>query len=172
METELTRPETIDTVLRIVSWCVIGFAAIWFVTSVIGFFHRRAYNLTHAESGPSRPITPDFLKVDKAKRDAAIARGEAYEKVLDTREAPAPKTVKKVASWSRIFATGAALIGLFTTVIGAIAQVESYQERLENYSSWDRLVDLATQNPIGTTVTLAVIAANIYLVVKKIQKPE
>jgi hypothetical protein len=171
MEAELTRPETIDSMLRIASWSVIGFAALWLVTSIIGVFYRNAYNLSHAESGSTERVTPDFLRVDKAKREAAIGRGQAYDKTLTDRETAA-KTVKVVRSWSRILATAAAFIGLFTAVLGAIEKIEVYQDRLREYSSWDRLVDLASLNPLGSAVGVAVIAANVYLFVKKVQKPE
>jgi hypothetical protein len=172
METELARPETIDAVLRIASWCVIGFAALWLVTSIIGAFYRRAYNLTHTESGSSQNVTPDFLKVDRAKREAAIARGQAYDQVLERREAAARAPVKTAMTWSRILATGAALVTFLTAVIGAFEKIEAYQDNLEEMGSFDRFMQLIAQNPIGTAVAVAVVAANIYLVARKIQKPE
>lgn len=172
METELTSPETIDTVLRYASWSVIGFAALWLVTSVIGYFHRRAYNLTHAESGTSKPVTPDFLKVDKSKRDAAVGRGQAYEQVLKEREAPPQTPVTTMRSWSRILATFAALVTLITASITAIEKIEAYQRKLEEITVWDRIVELVTQNPVGVTLAIAVIGANIYIFVRKFQKPD
>lgn len=173
MDTELARPETIDTVLRYLSWSVIGFAALWLVTSVIGAMHRRAYNLTHAESGRSKDIRPDFLKVDHAKRKEAIERGEAYDTVLkDRQQAETVKTAAKVGSWSRFLAIMAALLGLVTAAAGAVGKIGSVQKDLEQIGTWDRFVDLISQNPAGTVVAIAVIGVNVIIVVQKMQKPE
>ncbi len=171
--TELTNPDTIDRVLQILSWCVIAFAATWLVTSIIGYLHRRAYNLTHAESGHSKNIKPDFLTVDKAKRQDAIDRGKAYDAVLDAREAaarPSP-TVEKVGLWARFVATTAALLGLVATIVGTMQKVSSIQEGVAELSSWVKLVELVSQNKAGTIIALAVIGANIIVVVKKLNKP-
>lgn len=172
METELS-PDNIDSMLRIASWVVVGTGALWLVTSIIGVFYRGAYNLTHTESGSTKPITPDFLKVDQAKRDAAIERGKAYDTVLKEREKAAARgPVKTVGTWSRIFATAAAFVTLLTAVIGAVEKAGSYQGHIERYSSWDALVELFNQYPIGATVALAVIAANLYIFIRKVRKPE
>ncbi|MCC7043338.1 MAG: hypothetical protein IT183_05725 [Acidobacteria bacterium] len=171
METELTTPENIDRFLQIASWAVVGGGVLWLVTSIVGVFYRGAYNLTHTESGSTKPVTPDFLKVDHAKRDAAVARGKAYDSVLTQREAQA-STVKKACRWSRLFATAAALVTLFTAVIGAVEKAASYQGNIERYTTWDGLVELVTTYPIGTTVAVAVIAANVYMFVTKVRKPE
>lgn len=171
METEISTPENIDRVLRIASWVVVGSGALWLVASIVGVFYRGAYNLTHAESGSAKPITPDFLNVDRAKRDAAIARGKAYDTVLTQREAQA-RSVKKACRWSRIFATAAAFVTLFTAVIGAVEKAASYQGNIERYTTWDGLVELVEKYPVGTMVAVAVIVANIYVFVTKVRKPE
>ena len=42
-------------------------------------WHRRAYNLTSVETAPARKQpSPEFLRPDPKKREAAIRRGEAY----------------------------------------------------------------------------------------------
>lgn len=171
METELTTPDSIERFLQIASWTVVGAGALWLVTSIIGVFYRGAYNLTHAESGSTKPVTPDFLKVDQGKRDAAVARGKAYDSELRQRESQA-KTVKNVCRWSRWFATAAGLVTLLTAVIGAVEKAASYQGSIERYTTWDGLVELVTTYPIGTTVAVAVIAANVYMFVTKARKPE
>lgn len=171
METELSTPDNIERILQIVSWLVVGGGVLWLVTSIIGVFYRDAYNLTHTESGSSKPITPDFLKVDQAKRDAAIARGKAYDSVLTQRESQA-KTVKNACRWSRLFATAAALVTLVTAVIGAVEKAASYQGNIERYTTWDGLVELVTKYPIGATVAVAVIVVNVYIFTTKVRKPE
>lgn len=171
METELTTPDSIERFLEIASWVVVGAGALWLVTSIIGIFYRGAYNLTHTESGSTKPVTPDFLKVDHAKRDAAITRGKAYDSELARRETPS-KTVRNACRWSRVFATAAAFVTLLTAVIGAFEKAASYQGNIERYTTWDGLMDLVSTYPIGTVVAVAVIAANIYVFVTKVRKPE
>lgn len=171
--TELATPDAIDRTLQIVAWCVVVFGGLWLVTSVIGYVHRRSYNLTHAESGPSKNIKPDFLKVDKAKRDAAMARGEAYSQTLADREKPAappPSPVQALSVWSRVAATGAAVIGLVATVVGTLQKIDSIQAGVERLSSWDTFSAIVRENAVGATVAAIVIAANVVVVVKKMQK--
>ena len=98
-----TTTSTVDALLGMFSWLVIIFGAVWLITSIIGYFHRRAYNLTLAESGGS-PIRPDFLKVDKKRRREAIERGEEYSDVLEKRaeaasQPPPQRGARHVAGW-------------------------------------------------------------------------
>lgn len=171
---DLTSPDNIDAVLRILSWCVIAFGALWFTTGAIAYFHRRAYNLTRAESGGSgvsKPIKPDFLTVDKAKRQAAIDRGQAYDAVLEAREpAAAGTTVEKVCLWSRFAAMSTAVLGLVAMVVGTITKIDSLQAGINRLSSWERFTQLVSDNQAGTVVALAVIGANIVVFVESSKK--
>jgi uncharacterized membrane protein len=155
--------EHADTV-RILLWCVVGFAALWLVTSVLGYFHRRTYNLTYADSAGGQPITPDFLKVDKEKRKAALERGAAYDTTLGKREASA---VEKVCFWSRLGATAAALLALGATVIGTVSKIDSIQKGVEDIGSWDKFAALISQNKLGATVAVVVIVFNVGVFVHK-----
>lgn len=173
METNVATPETIDRVLQILAWCVVIFGGLWLVTSVIGYFHRRAYNLTHAESGTSQNIKPDFLKVDREKRAEAVARGEAFDRTLVERErkkAP-PSPVDGACYWSRLAATAAAVIGLVATIVGTLQKISSIQSDVQKLSSWDQFVEIVRQNQVGAIVAMTVIAANVIVFVKKMQKP-
>lgn len=167
--------ETMDTVLQVLSWLVIIFGTLWFATGIIGYMHRRAYNLTSAESGGSK-VTPDFLKVDRKKREAAIERGAAYDQVLDRREAAAaaaalaPGTVDKVGTLSRAGATITATFTLVAAVVGTLTRVESLQQGVDQLSSWDSLTAIVKQYPAGTIVAILVIGANIIVFVKATKK--
>jgi hypothetical protein len=163
-----TDPQTIDRYLPVIAWLIVGFGGLWLVTSVVGYFQRKAYHLTHAESGSSKNITPDFLKVDHAKREAAIARGATFDKELDRREraaAPVPP-VATVGRWSRIFATGAVLVGLVVTVVGTLQRVQTLQRE---FSSWDEFIEIVQQNQVGAIVAVVIIAANGYVAYTKLQ---
>ena len=162
-------PENIDQILTAVTWALVAFGVVWLVTSVIGVMHRRAYNLTHAESGRSKKIQPDFLKVDKAKRESAIARGERYDEQLARREAP-PSPISNASLWSRIAASGAALIGLVFTAVTTMQRVTVTDEAVRDLGNWEKLKTIISHHPVGATLSVAVIVANVYVVVRKLQK--
>src|SRR5262245_28301837 len=122
-------PSTADTLLGVFSWLVIIFAALWLLMSIIGYFHRRAYNLTLAESG-GRPIKPDFLKVDKKRRKDAIERGEEYDEVLEKRAqtaaaAAAPSAaVRRLGTLSRACAVITGSLTLVAAIVGTVSKVK------------------------------------------------
>ena len=170
---DLTSP-SVQWMLAILSWCVIIFGALWLVAAVVGFFHRRAYNLTHAEAGHSKNIKPDFLKVDHAKREAAIQRGEAYDEVLTAREAAAlsggAATTAKVGLWSRLAALTMATLALVAAIIGSLQKIESVQQGINQMSSWDRFAQLVSDNKAGAAVAVIVIGANVVVFVNALKK--
>jgi hypothetical protein len=163
------QPETLDTVLMILSWLVIIFGTVWFATGIIGYFHRKSYNLTRAESGGSKPITPDFLKVDQKKRQAAIDRGAAYSEVLDARAAPS-SPVAKASNWARAGATATASATLLAAIVGTITRVRVLQEGVEQLSSWDAITALVKEYPAGVIVAVLIIGTNIVIFVKATKK--
>jgi hypothetical protein len=165
--TDLASPSTIDAVIQILFWCVIGFGAVWLVTSVIGYFHRRAYNLTYAESGSSKNYKPDFLKVDRAKRQAAIERGEAFDERLAAREAPA---VQSLCFWSRVGAGSSAILALLAMIVGTLTKIDAFQRDVAKLGSWDRFTEIVSQNKTGTLVALIVIGANIIVFMESSRK--
>jgi hypothetical protein len=160
---ELSR-EQIDTALNVLTWAGLGFTALWAVTSLIGFMTRRAYNLTHAESGHSKALSPDFLNPDAAKRRAAITRGKAYDATLEAREvaAPAPARPMETASWwARMAALSTALLTLVAAVIGTVTKVQAIDIGVQQVSSMDSFLDIVTQHKVGAAVALAVIGSQI-----------
>lgn len=165
-----TDPAVIDTALQILTWCAIGFAALWLVATVVGFQQRRAYNLTRAESGRSKRITPDFLKVDRARRQAAIDKGKAYDAVLDAREAPAAVTATEgVGLWSRLAAMTTATLAVVAAIVGTLTKIGSIQEGIDTMGSWDRFSALVAQHKVGAVVAVAVIGANLVIYVKALK---
>jgi hypothetical protein len=173
--TDVVKPDTMETVLTVLSYATIGFAALWLVTTVLGYMHRRSYNLTRAESGGGKPITPDFLKVDQKKRQAAIDRGAAYDKVLEEREAAraAPASaasVSKADFWARAAATVTAFFSLAGAVVGTLTKVENLEAGAAQLSNWETFVDIVTQHPVGTTIAIVVIGANILIFFKATKK--
>lgn len=163
---------TMDTVVQVLSWLLMIFSALWLITGILGFMHRRAYNLTRAESGGSSPITPDFLKIDQKKRQAAIDRGAAYDEVLEARAAAAGPSaaVAKTGFWSRAAATVTAFFTLSGAVIGTLQKVDSLESGASELGSWDKIVAIVKDHPIGTVIAIIVIGANVIIFVKATKK--
>jgi hypothetical protein len=169
--TDVMSDQTIDTVLQVLSWLVIGFGSVWLVTGIIGYLHRRAYNLTSAESGSSKDIKPDFLKVDKKKRQAAIKQGAAFEKELEGRAvAVASPPADKLGAWSRTGATVSATFTLVAAVVSTLTRVDSLEAGVRQLSTWDKLSQTVQEHRIGAIVAFLVIGANVLVFVKATKK--
>ncbi len=156
-------PDNYRQILDVASWAVVALGGLWLVTGVIGYLHRRAYNLTHAESGGSENIKPDFLKVDHAARKGAIERGAAYDKQLEQRERPAPPLppATTVGKWARIGATVTTAFGLFAAIVGTLTKVESLQQGAESIGSVQKMGAIVREYPVGATVAVVVVVANV-----------
>jgi hypothetical protein len=163
--------ENVNQFLWILTWAVIGFGIVWLAARVIATMHRRAYRLTYAESGESKRIQPDFLRVDRLKRDAALARGERYDDLLD-RRGNTPGPVGRVGRWSGIGATLAAVVGLFFSAVTTLRGIGPMDEAIRDLSNWEKLKMLVSQNQLGAVVCMAVIASNAFLVAQKLRKSE
>lgn len=174
-------PDTLDTILTWLTWTVAIFSVLWIGSGILGYMHRRAYNLTRAESGRSKNIQPDFLKVDKARREAAMNRGAAYDKELAERDAAEAAAAAAAAAgaraptdsmenWSRLAAMISATFTLLAAVIGTLRKVDALQEDAQKIGSWDALVNTMSAHKIGTTIAVIVIAANVIVYVKAVRK--
>ncbi|HOZ28878.1 MAG TPA: hypothetical protein PK080_16035, partial [Hyphomonadaceae bacterium] len=82
-------------------WVTVVIVAIWLASSIFIHLRRRATNLTSTHQAKvDKNATPDFMSVDHKAREAAIKRGEVFDKELTEREkaeaaAAAGKPVKK-----------------------------------------------------------------------------
>ena len=165
--TEVVLPEWLTYVM----WAAVAFAAIWLVSVIFIQMRRRATNLTSAhQAGVKKDATPDFMKVDHKARDAAMQRGEVYEKELDTREAAEAtaaagkaakkqsinllKTISGMASFAfSLFTLLGAVLGTFRTMDAAGAQL----------SKFDQIGAVAMKNPIPFVICLFVIGYTIFV---------
>jgi len=169
---ELT-PEQTDAILTWLTWGLVGFTTLSAVTSVIAYLHRRTYNLTYADSGHSKPISPDFRDVDVAKGRTAVARGKAYDDTLRAREAAAAATVSPAAQasvFARFGALAAALLTLIATVFGTVTKVDAIEAGIQQVGSVDQFLDLVSQHKVGAVVALAVIGTQIVVFAKSSTK--
>lgn len=152
-----------------VMWAAVAFAGLWLVATVFIHLRRRATNLTSAQqAGVHKDATPDFMKVDHKARDAAMQRGEAYDRELTERakaEAAAGKPAKRepanmlktlsgVASFAfSLFTLLGAILGTFRTMDAAGAQL----------SKLDQVGAVVTQHPIPALICLFVIGYTIFI---------
>ena len=68
-------------------WVTVVLFAIWIASSVFIHLRRRATNLTSMHQAKvDKAAVPDFMSVDHKARDAAVKRGETYDRELVERE--------------------------------------------------------------------------------------
>ncbi|MEL7190173.1 MAG: hypothetical protein AAGK17_11520, partial [Pseudomonadota bacterium] len=110
----------IDILFRI----TIALAVLWVVLSLIGWWRRRAYNLTVASTaGRNKKAQPDFLNIDEKARKEQIKAGERHEDVLEEREKEEALAVLKAAKEpvtlaSRLASMATFLMSIITLITG------------------------------------------------------
>jgi len=157
----------IDLMMRI----TVGLAAAWLVLAMIAWWRRRAYNLTIASTASrNKKAQPGFLTVDHEARADAIGRGEAHDEALGEREADEALAALKAAAGpvtmlsriARLATLGMSVITLLTGFSGAIFNISKMGEYVEEASAVGRLELVITQHPVGTAVTVFVVAYSIW----------
>lgn len=154
-------------------------AAIWLVLTIFILWRRNASNLTPVQAaGRKGDAQPDFLNVDHGAREAAIARGQAYDATLDKREAEARareagrRPVSLAGRLAGIISLLMSLFTLATMIYGAIFQVSRMGSLMEEYSSVERMGAVIANHPIAFAVTTLVIVVHVYRFVKRRQWQE
>ena len=157
----------IDLMMKV----LIGLALVWLVLSLIGWWRRRAYNLTIASTAArNKKAQPGFLTVDHDAREAAIQRGAAHDDALDKRErddalaalkaAAAPLTLAgKIARSATLVM---AVFTLLTGFSGAVFNVTTMGNYLKEAGAAGRIEYLLTEHPFGCAVAVFVIGYNIW----------
>ncbi len=154
-----------------VMWAAVGFAALWLVATVFILLRRRATNLTSAQqAGVHKDAAPDFLKVDHKARDAAMQRGEAFDRELTERAkaeaaAAAGKPAKRepasmVKTLSGIASFAFSLFTLLGAILGTFRTMDAAGNQL---SKMDQVGAVVMQQPIPALICLFVIGYTIFL---------
>jgi hypothetical protein len=78
--------------------------------------------------------------------------------------------VKQAGFWSRAAATVTAFLTLVSTVIGSLQKAESLEEGAVELGSWDTLMAIIKEHPLGTTIAVILIGANVIVFVKATKK--
>lgn len=139
---------------------------LWIVLWLFILWRRKASNLTSATGAKvQKDAAPDFLSVDREKRQAQIKAGEAYDKKLTEREVaeaagraakPEPKELTMAERFARLASALFAVFSLATTIVGALNQAQGLE------GAGQKFADIATQHPIAMAIAAFVIAFHIY----------
>lgn len=149
----------------------VGVAAIWLALAIFVYWRRRAANLTPVTApSPNRKAQPDFLNVDHEARREAIARGEAFDRQLEEREAEEARLAERAAlgtatSAGRLAKLASLVMSIFTLatmVMGSILNVGKMGEMMQQYSTGERILAVVRAHPIGTAVIVLVIVAALF----------
>jgi hypothetical protein len=147
---------------RILYICI-GLILLWIILKIIGYFMRRAYNLTAAETTKNKNLKPDFLKVDHAQRQELIDRGKQFD---IAHEPP----VEKVATAARFGVIFTALISFGSAAFFALGRVEDYDQTWHKLAAIDKFSAILKSHPIGFIIVILVIGAGLIQLVMTIRK--
>ena len=170
-------PEGLSSWLDLLTVGVLLLAAAWAILALIGWYQRRAYNLTVVDDARAQRTQADFLQVDHAAREAALARGDAYieQRTRDTvgGEAPAaplepgakaaaPGGVGRMSQVARIGAVLFAMVNVVVVGAGALMRAESTHQFFAQLSHWERWKVLLGNYWIGFVVAVLVILLQLF----------
>ncbi|MBN9063286.1 MAG: hypothetical protein BGP06_04430 [Rhizobiales bacterium 65-9] len=159
MTANIELPAQIVSILGPLLIVLTALALLWIVLSVVQRMHRKAYNLTKAETAGA-PVKPDFLTVDHAARADAAARGRVFEE----QRAAAAAAKSPVASACRLTQTAAvvaAVLSFVSAAAGALLKVEMMQSAYNNLGSWDRMMAIIANYKAGFAVAAAIILVSL-----------
>ncbi len=151
-------------------WVTVVIVAIWIASSVFIHLRRRATNLTSTHSAKvDKNATPDFMSVDHKAREAAVKRGETYDRELTEREraeaaAAAGKAVKKGNATMLQSLSGMAsfLFSLFS-LAGICVNVFSQMDRMNTQlSKSDQIFAAVQKYPIPTAICVFVLVYTLW----------
>lgn len=126
-------------------------------------WRKHAVNLTPVTSATvNADAAPDFLRVDKVARDAALERGEVFEQNLRSREAQEASAPMEPAQ--KTFCLFAAAMSAFTLVsmlFGSIWQISWIGRYAEELSARGRFAAIVREHPIAFSIAVMVCALQI-----------
>lgn len=140
---------------------------LWLAATVVRAMHRRAYNLTKAETAPATAGRPRFLAVDEKARAEALARGDAYERPTDgapPAAAPPPTGQSATNLWGLFSRLGAVIIALAhvgVAVVSVTAMLKDANEVMQDVSAMDCVRAVVTRYWFGLLLGLIVIIAEV-----------
>lgn len=158
MENAATELSWYGSSLQILMYAVIIGAALWLVLAVVSHLHKRAYNLTVAETAKGGK-QPDFL--DNTGRSEKIReKAIAFDERIAAENAPeTPAT--KACSIVRTITSIAALATFLVAIAGAVARIQMYDNLVENMSSVEHFLSIIRTHWLGATVAAIIILVQL-----------
>jgi hypothetical protein len=154
----------IDAVLNIALIASVVTCAAWVVLTFSERQRRRALNLTTAETAAGS-IRPDFLSVDRAKREATIARGRN----LEASRRPEVAAGSGASLLSRWLALGTALASFVAAATGAVQKAGTVQELYGKTGFfWVHFGEILQRYWIGFAFASLVILGNLAILLYRI----
>jgi hypothetical protein len=143
----------------------IGLVLLWIILKILGYFMRRAYNLTVAATKKSKNLQPDFLKVDQGQRQELIDRGKQFDLAHET-------PVEKVATATRFGVIFTALISFGSAVFFAFGRVEDYDQTWQKLAATRRFSAIIQAHPIGFIIAILIVIGGLVQLVMTLRKKQ
>ncbi len=151
---EIQLPPGITAWIDLFLYIFLGLVLLWIVLKIIGYFMRRAYNLTVAATTSSKNLKPDFLKVDHAQRQELIDRGKQFDLA---HELP----VEKVTTAARLGVIFTAFISFASAAFFALGRVEDYDQTWHKLAAGRKFTLILRSHPIGFIIAIVIVVAGI-----------
>jgi hypothetical protein len=141
----------------------LGLILLWIVLKIIGYFMRRAYNLTAAATARSKNLKPDFLKVDRAQRQELIDRGKQFDLAYEP-------SVEKVATATRFGVVLTALISFGSAAFFAFGRVEEIDQTWHKLTAAHRFSLILQSHPVGFVIAILIVIGGLIQLVMTLRK--
>lgn len=152
-------PKPYEDALLLMSVVLAALVLLWFVTTILRYLHRRAYNLTKVESGGGG-VDLSFTRVDAQARAAALARGEAYVRPADAEtEAKAAEKEKRLKGFGLFARTGALVLAIANVALGALTAVSVAEDAQANLERVDCFAEVVSRFKLGFILAAVVLLA-------------
>jgi hypothetical protein len=151
---EIQLPPAVAAWTDRIVYILLGLALLWIILKIIGFFMRRAYNLTAAETTRSKNLKPDFLKVDHAQREELIERGKEFDLAHE-------QPVEKAATAARFGVILSALITFGSAAFFALGRIEDYDQTWQKLTTINKFGAIIKSHPVGFIVAILIIIGGL-----------
>lgn len=148
----------------------VAIVVVWLASSIFIHLRRRATNLTSAHQAKvDKHATPDFMSVDQKARDAAVKRGETYDRELTERAkaeaaaaAGAPVKKSNATLLQSVAGIASFLFSLFS-LAGVIVNVFTQMDRMNNQiGKSDQIFAAVMKYPIPTAICAFVLVYTLW----------
>jgi hypothetical protein len=160
---EIELPPAVAAWTGLIFYIFIGLVLLWIVLKIIGFFYRRAYNLTPAATTGSKNLKPDFLKVDHAQREELIAKSRQFDAVYN-------HPIEKAATAAQFGVIFTALVSFGTTVFFALGKVEDNDVLWRKLTAGHKFGAIVQAHPVGFVITILIIIGGLVQMVLAVRK--